>query len=474
MKKLLIIIFLFVFVGGVCAKADDVKDSGVPARSKTNKEELIHKKITEGMLNARRGKFDEAIKIFEEAQKMDPDNEKIKSYINYVKKTKKLSMERSYDAGARFFKEGNLFEAREKFQKALAANPKNDKARKKLAEVNAVILEKTSKAKKEGKNNFNKGKYSEAIEDFKLVRKFNPDDEEIEDYLRNTEKIEILLAEAKNFMSRGKYTDAMYNYKTIKELNKYDPNIDGLKKIAETKGEGEVSKWFNEGLEHYEKGDLKEAEKRFLGVLSINKNHAEAKKNLAKVEKGINKKISSYYKAGNSYYGRKDYKNAITEYTKVLELKHKYKDTSRKLAKARKEYDKESSGQRQREANKIQELLYKGIELYRKKEYKKAIELWKKVLKLDPHNEKPKKYIKRSEYQLQHGNKRKDKKRDFFYKEELQQMIEKYFYDGMMLFEDKNYKKAIAKWEKILEIDPNNSLAVKYIDEAKKKLQKSK
>ncbi len=385
-------------------KARDYVKKCDAERKKLGKEETIHKKITEAMLLARRSKFDKALNVLEEALKMDPGNKRIEELINYVLKTKKLSMDKSYNDGVRFFNEGNLPKAKEKFQKALNANPKNDKARKKLAEVNAAILGKTSKAKKDGKNNFNKGKYSKAIEDFKLVRKFNPDDEEIQDYIRNTEKIANLLADAKGFMSRGKYADAMYNYKSVKELNKYDPNIDGLKKIAETKGAREVAKWFNEGLEHYEKGNLKEAEKRFLGVLSINKNHAEAKKNLAKVEKGINKKVSSYYKAGNSYYARKNYKNAITEYTKVLELKSKYQDTSRQLAKARKEYNKQTSGQRKKNEKKIQDYLYKGIELYRKgtiENYKAALVQWNKVLKIDPGNIKVKRYIKRAEYQIQ-------------------------------------------------------------------------
>ncbi len=372
-------------------------------KKKQGKEENVHKKITDAMLLARRSKFDKALNVLEEALKMDPGNKRIEELINYVIKTKKLSMDKSYNDGVRFFKEGNLLKAREKFQKALNANPKNTKARTKLSEVNAAILIKTSKAKKSGKNDFNKGKYSKAMEDFKLVKKFNPDDEEIEDYIRNTEKIENLLADAKGFMSRGKYTDAMYNYKSVKELNKYDPNIDGLRKIAETKGAREVAKWFNEGMEHYEKGNLKEAEKRFLGVLSIKKNHAEAKKSLAKVEKDINRKVSSYYKAGNSYYARKDYKNAIAEYTKVLELKSKYQDTSRLLAKARKAYSKQTSGQRQKNAKKIQDYLYKGIELYRKGtigNYKAALVQWNKVLKIDPGNAKVKRYMNRADYEI--------------------------------------------------------------------------
>jgi len=46
------------------------------------------------------------------------------------------------------------------------------------------------------------------------------------------------------------------------------------------------------------------------------------------------------------------------------------------------------------------------------------------------------------------------------------------YYRGIDLFVQKKYEEAIAEWQKILEIDPYNQLALRNIKEAEQRLRK--
>jgi cytochrome c-type biogenesis protein CcmH/NrfG len=48
------------------------------------------------------------------------------------------------------------------------------------------------------------------------------------------------------------------------------------------------------------------------------------------------------------------------------------------------------------------------------------------------------------------------------------------YYTGVDLFVQKKYEEAIREWEKILEIDPYNKLAIRNIKEAEDRLKRLK
>ena len=368
--------------------------------AKASKQEKTAKKIAEGMLKFRRKKYNEAITILKEAQEIDPENQNIKDYINFAIKARKESMNKAYNDGINYFNEGNLLKARENLEKALENNPKHEKARKKLAEVKSAIFEKVSKAKRDGKKNFKAGEYDKANKDFKTVLMYDPENEEIEDYIQMTQSIEDYKDEAKVFMSKKQYGKAIDSLNNVLKYNKDDQKVKQMIKEASAKGKKEASKWFNEGLDYFEKGDLKEAENRFRRVKSVDPTHSEAIRNLSKVEKEIERKVKSYYKTGLSYYDQKNYKKAISEFNKVLDLKSNYKDTRLRLQKAKKAYQKTRVKEKKLSEQKVQAFLFDGIKLYREGKLKEAISEWEKVLRVYPKHEKALKYIKRAEYKL--------------------------------------------------------------------------
>ncbi len=368
--------------------------------AKLSKQEEIAKIITEGLIYYRRKKFNNAIEVWKKAEKIDQDNKIIGDYIKFAEKAKIESLNKFYNDGVKYYDEGNLSKAKENLDKALQTNPNHSKAKQKLIEVKSAIFEIISRAKKDGKSHFNKGNYDKAVKNFQIVLKYEPENEEIEDYQEMTKKIKDYFNEGNRLLGKEEYIEAIDRFNTVLEYNKNDPNANELIKEALLKGKKQASKWFNNGLSYYKKGELKKAQSRFSSVLKADPNHEEAKNSLSKVEKQINSKVKSYYKTGLSYFEQKNYKKAINKFNKILKLKGNYKDTRLLFSKANKIYNKQTAKQRAISQQKVQEFLFSGIKLYRDGKLKAAITEWKKVLRVYPNHSKAIKYINRAKYKL--------------------------------------------------------------------------
>lgn len=373
--------------------------------SKLEKQERIARVITDGLIQYRRKKYNEAIDIWKKAKEMDPTNKIIDEYISFAEKSKQESMNKYFNDGLRFYEEGNLLKAKENLEKALQQNPKHSKAKAKLSEVKSAIFEQVSVAKNKGRESFNRGDYDEAMEQFRTVLRFEEENDEIVDLLQMAEKSRDMMDEGNKMMKEEKYAEAIDKFDEVLGYNKNDKNAKSKKDLAVLEGKKRASQWYNDGLQYYKNNDLKKAYVRFSSVVEANPQHTEAKNMLDKVSKEIDNKVSSYYKTGLSYYEKGDYKSAITEFNKILNLKGSYKDTSLLLTKANKIYNQKSSQDRKLSQEKVQTFLYEGIRLYRNGKLQEAIDEWEKVLKVYPNHSKAIKYINRAKYKLQQMDK---------------------------------------------------------------------
>jgi tetratricopeptide (TPR) repeat protein len=101
----------------------------------------------------------------------------------------------------------------------------------------------------------------------------------------------------------------------------------------------------------------------------------------------------------------------------------------------------------------------KGLGLYSEGRYKEALAAFENVAAIDTNYLKVQEYIQRSKAEM----------RDITsYSKEITDLYNK----GVKLFVNKKYTEAITEWEKILEIDPYNKLALRNIQEARNRLKK--
>ncbi len=364
------------------------------------KQEEIAKIIADGMIKYRKRNYDEAIKIWEQVESIDPGNKIIGEYIDYAKRAQKESMDKFYNNGVNYFQNGDLLNAKESFQKALDANPKNDKAKKKLAEVKSVIFQKEFEAKQKGKDEFSRGNYDRAIKYFEEFLSYEKENDEIEDYLKISQDAQNAMNDGEQYFQNKQYGDALEKFNLVLDLNKDDKNAQAYKKKVLIEGKKQASEWFNQGMEYYDKGDLKRAYIRFSSVVEIDPNHKEAKDMRDRVSNEIDRKSIKLYRTGVTYYENGDYNSAIKTFQEVLDLKNNYKDTRILLAKAQRKYAKLTEKDREAVKKKVQVYLYNGIKLYQDGKLEEAIDEWNKVLEIDPGNSKVKSYINRAKYKL--------------------------------------------------------------------------
>lgn len=130
-------------------------------------------------------------------------------------------------------------------------------------------------------------------------------------------------------------------------------------------------------------------------------------------------------------------------------------------------------------------------ELYKKREYEKAIDFWRKVLRIDPNHRESEKYIKLAKKKMYFTQghqlfiqKRYTESIEWFKKvmgvDPNHRESEKYmklakkkmcFTQGYKLFTQQKYREAIIWFRKVLEVDPGHSESKKYIKRAKEKIK---
>jgi tetratricopeptide (TPR) repeat protein len=101
----------------------------------------------------------------------------------------------------------------------------------------------------------------------------------------------------------------------------------------------------------------------------------------------------------------------------------------------------------------------KGLGLFSEGRYEEALEAFEGVAAIDTNYLKVQEYIQRSKAEMRDVTS---------YSKEIMDL----YHSGLELFVNKQYTEAIVEWEKILEIDPYNKLALRNIQEARNRLRK--
>jgi TolA-binding protein len=203
-----------------------------------------------------------------------------------------------------------------------------------------------------------------------------------------------------------------------------------------------------------DRGDWAEAAERLEAVLGRQPDHPEALALREKIRSRMSKQLARskpqsgdwYYAQGLLSYMDRDWLKAVDSWTQVVAfnpdqvgLVDKIEATKVKL-------------KRQEQENKIQFLQSVAFESLRKSDYAEAIRSWEGLLALDPENVQAKEGIIEAKKAL-FEQKRRGRQ------EEVQRLTEQ----AMDAYIERNKTKSIALWNKVLELDPDSTLAREYL-----------
>ena len=161
--------------------------------------------------------------------------------------------------------------------------------------------------------------------------------------------------------------------------------------------------------------------------------------NLKEKERARAKK---HYKTALSYYKRGKYSSALSRLEKAFEWDKDYKAAKQLEVKTK---------------VKLVNIYFKrAIKNYKKNNYVSALEDFKKVIKTDPKNKTAARYIKKINKKMK-----------------LKSGAKKHFSDGVELYVNRQYKKALAEFKKALAADPGSRMVKSYISKARLNIKKS-
>lgn len=212
---------------------------------------------------------------------------------------------------------------------------------------------------------------------------------------RETERRVKIAVEMKTKEYREKITQLETKYKedmqkVVNDLTqKYQQEKEKLIEEIKLKSQEEQQKLINELQQKYE-----QEKQRLLSSLS-NKYETEKQKLIKELNQKLEKEKAKltrklvadeqfkrkHYTKGIELFEKGDYDGAIAEFKTVIRFDPNYSEAREYLKRAKAAKRKPTTYPK-----KIMDLYYKGIDFYVAGEYKKAIEVWKKILKIDPYN----------------------------------------------------------------------------------------
>jgi tetratricopeptide (TPR) repeat protein len=488
-----------------------------PVTKKAETEKEIYKKAKKLYRN---GKYKEAISEFEKVLKFNAKHRYAGRYIERCKEkvAEQLSVVVKKEEKVKEVKVKTMpmkADIKPAVKKAEAVRVKTGikPAIKKLEVVKPVVKKTKVEIKKEDKV---KPLVVKEIKKEVIIKKTKVEIEEIyqsakklyknKKYRKSILEFEKVLKLNSNHLYAGKYIEICK-----KEIAKQG----GMKEVEiETKTVVEV---YESAKKLYKNKKYKEAILEFENVLKLNPKHLYVKGYIEKCKKKISKrkkpvvkeavvvksrkleKETETYESAKKLYKNEKYKEAIVEFEKVLKINPndqyagKYLERAQSKIKIKEQdiideaipiliaqpvqkFSKKVSKKKQ-----AQDLYKQAKELYGQKKYKQAVEGFQRVIKLDSSHVYAGKYLERCKRILtkkqgsvsQEEPKKVLKQAAKLKESSMLRKKEKIYNQGKRLYAQKKYKQAAKEFNSVLELDPKDKFAKRFLIRCENILQKN-
>ncbi|NOY87788.1 MAG: PorV/PorQ family protein [FCB group bacterium] len=185
-------------------------------------------------------------------------------------------------------------------------------------------------------------------------------------------------------------------------------------------------------------------------IFDIEPNYREAVQLKQKIEEAISKEIIFELESAKKSEDKGDYLHALEAYNRVLEL-----DPNNQIAKVnRKKMTSHLD---------VAQQLNKGIELFNSGKFDKAKISFNTVLSIEKSNKVALEYLKKINLAASEPMTLDELQND--------KVVWQYYLDGLRYMRNKEYKKAIDSWEKVLKVYPNNINTLNNIEQARLRLK---
>lgn len=401
--------------------------------------------------------YDGAKKVLEDALKLDPNNEQLKRKLKEIDiKSKEIALRDEANKllgfGLREVRRKNyvegiskLKEARSKFL-TLGDDVSLVDSYIKSAEEEYNLEKNQSFI--EGKKAYERGDYLKAKELLEVALRNNPESSEIKFLLTEVNnKLRVvekqMFERADNYYRSGDYDRALEDYNSLVKISPendlYRFRIENIQKIKED---------FNEANNLFRVGEYSEALDIVEELLGLNPSDPNLQRFRDTIMERLFARISSLRNEADELIKKEDYRKAISRLKTILKYSPNDSEVKSKLSFAEAKL-----------SERVSRNFTSGRNAYNAGNYREAIRLLQVVLDDDPANVSARNLLNdaRAKY-----NQVVVKDR-----EKIQRDVASFISKGVEEYRKGNVNKAIEYWQRVLEIDPGNDQARKYIARAK-------
>lgn len=303
--------------------------------------------------------YDQAIHLWEEVQKIVPDNVKIKIYIdkavelkNQAKKYEILTQGESRAKAA--FDAGNYEEAVQIWQQVLKLQPNNEHAKNELIKTQEIAEKKVKQNLigeyyDKGTDFFAEGNYEESLRQWQNILTIDPKNEVAKKYIEKIEAKGVSILSSTDTQKESAIPIMPEPETTVppyvttpppetlpkpKWAEKEKPSAPAIVSPNTELAPGS-DQTLTPGIQLYKNGEYAAAIDFFQDYFEKNPNHAEPKKWLDKIKKEQEELAQKFYDRGLISYSKGDIENALREWQEGLKIHPNHNRTKNALQKVR-------------------------------------------------------------------------------------------------------------------------------------------
>lgn len=373
---------------------------------------------------------------------LDSDNLKARTKLATLKPYIEKFVKRSLADGIFEFREENFFRAKESFNRVLLFDKENQVALSYIARTDQILANLGEEYFYRGVGYFMERNYTWAKEEFVRAMKYNPKLREAKSYLERTltklaenqKQVAALIREGQALEKRNRHAEAAKRYLEVLKLDQDNELVKARMATLKPKVARLVSKKYNEGLQHLRAQAYIKAQQAFSTVLSIDPEHRKARTQLLNLRKEKRQTAASYMAQAEEAFQKEDWRAALEMYSKVVKLEPGN--------------SKATQGRRAAEEKlEIDVLFQQGRNYFNNGNYRQAAITFERILQLDPDNRVAKVELDATEIKID-------------------ELLEQYFNDGINLYTLDRYEEAIEMWNKALNLRPDHKGSIDYKKQA--------
>jgi tetratricopeptide (TPR) repeat protein/predicted Ser/Thr protein kinase len=254
---------------------------------------------------------------------------------------------------------------------------------------------------------------------------------------------------AAKYMESGEYEKAILRYQAVLELDRTNPEATAMMARAEglLERRASIPPLREQAKIAMAAGNYEAAMETYEQILKLNPNDTEAKVAVAEIEERIEAagKVKELLVQAAEEFNRGHYRAAQDLYDQIFAL-----DPGNEMARA----GMDKVEQRLFDIPELDKMVEEAEQYYIDGEYQKAIDLWEKILRVQPENEDLKRRIKTTRAMAS-----------------LSDQLDAWRRNAKRYFEAGDFQEAIQNWKQVLNYKPFDPEAIEGIKKAEKALK---